>query len=256
MPPKQDDPRSRLERLKADRLRELCQKQAVESSGTKAVMINRLMACYISEPTTSCCISGSTGPSSKGKEREDECGVIVFTTTETATKPEMIEGAKRALEGVLEQEELSVNDDPLHVGNHRGLSLIHLPGEIASIKVRMAIVEAELGSTRDELASTREEAAVHLERTSFLETRIGDLTASLDAYKKIRHRFIDTYIKSKTPGMAAHTRKQIQEGNIAAHGGDAKSDADLYRDGKQRNDIKIFKELYGFYPAMVWTFSK
>jgi len=215
------------------------------------VMINRLIACDISEPTTSCYISGLSGLSSKGKDPKDKLGVFVFTTTKTARKPKMIEGAKHVLERVLNHTELSVNDNTLYVGNHSGLTLIHLPGEIASLKVRMAIVEAKPGSTWDEFASTREEAAVHLERTSSLETRIGDLTELLDAYKNICHQFIDTYMQSKTLRMAAHIRKQIQEGNTTAHGGDAKSDTDLYCDAKQGKDITILKVLYGFFPLMV-----
>ena len=166
----------------------------------------------------------------------------MFTTTKIATEPIMIKGAQQALEDVLEHEELFVKRDPLHVGNQRGLSLINLPGE-------MAIVKAELASTKMELASTKM-------RVFSLETRTGDLTASLGAYKKIRHRFIDTHARIKTANVSAHTRKQIQEGSAAAHGGDVKIDADLYREGKQRKDVEIFKDLYGILPQVVWSFSK
>lgn len=139
----------------------------------------------------------------------------------------MIEGAKQVLVGVLEHDELSVNEYTLHLGTHRGLSLIHLPGEMVSLKVRIAIVEAEHGSTWDELATTREEAPVHLVRRSSLETPIGDVREWLDVDKNIRHRFIDTYMQSKTLGMAAHIRKQIQEGNTTAYSCDAKSNMNL-----------------------------
>ena len=219
-------------------------------------MINRLSTCDISEPTPSGCLSGSSGVSSKGKEPKDECGVFVFTTNKTETKSKIIEGAKNALEGVLKHQELSVNEDTLHVGNHYGLSLIHLPCEIASLKVGMAIVEAELGSTWDELASTREEAVVHLERTSSLETRIGDITELSEAYKNICHWFIDTYMQSKTLGMPVHIRKQIQEGNTTAHNGEAKTDMDLFCDTKRGKDITLLKVLYGFFLLMVGTLSK
>jgi len=239
MPRKQENQRSRLEQLGVRELQELCKKQQVETSRTKAIMIDRLMASSTSETTAS---------SSKGKEAaslespDDMCGVIVFTTTDIGDEPTMIEGGQQALEDVLEHEEFYMELEPLHVGNTRGLSLIHLPRE-------MGIVKAEL-------ASTKMVVAAQGKRIFSLETRVGDLTKSLDSYKKIRHRFIDTYVRTITPGMSALATKQIKEGSAAAHGGDAKTDADLYRDGGGRDDLQMFKELYGFLPQVVWSFSK
>ncbi|PUU75126.1 hypothetical protein B9Z19DRAFT_921971, partial [Tuber borchii] len=219
-------------------LQGLCKEQRVDSSGTKNVMIERLNTRSLSKSTTL---------SSKGKEPaspenlEDTCGAIIVTTTKITNEPEMIEGVEQALKDVLLQEELYIEHEPLTVGNQRGISLIHLPREMAIVKT--------------ELADTKMHAAALAKRVFSLENQVKDLTLSSVEYKKIRHRFLTLYGEITTPELTPLARKQIKEGNAAAHGGDAKTDAELYRGGNERKDVKIFSELYGFIPQVVWVLT-
>ncbi|PUU76563.1 hypothetical protein B9Z19DRAFT_1194630 [Tuber borchii] len=231
MPPRQDKTRAELERLKLMELQELSEKNLVESSDTGATMIERLMACSQSE---------SMAPSGKGKEPatpeslDDTCGAIEVTTSGIRDQTSMIEEAHKALEDVPEEEELDVEYDPLTAGNRGGISWAAFPR-------RLEMFEAKLASIQMELDSTKMVVDEHGKRLSSLDTRIGDLSISADAYKNIRHNFIDMYVRSTTSGMATRTRKQTQEGKGAVHGGDAHVDANLYRDGQERNDFQYLK---------------
>ena len=248
MPPMQEE-KYRLEKLKLPELRDLCAEQDIDASGTRAVLIERLLACSISESTA------PSEKSEKGKEIapqggiEDKCGVIVVATTEIGDEPVMIAAGRKALEEVLKNDALYVEYNPTIVRNQGALSFFSLPRD-------MAIVKHELASTKTELVETKMTVETLGRRVISLEGRVQDLTISLPAYKKIRHRFIDTYVCSTAPGSSAHGRRQIQEGNAAAHGANAKTDAELYREGKPHSDIAIFEQLYGFLPQVVWTLSK
>ncbi|PUU72694.1 hypothetical protein B9Z19DRAFT_921555, partial [Tuber borchii] len=172
---------------------------------------------------------------------EDTCGAIILTATKITTEPEMIEGAEQALRDVLDQKELYIEHEPLTVGNQRGISLIHLPREMAIVKT--------------ELADTKMHATALEKRVFSLENQVRDLTISSVAYQQIRHRFLTRYGEITTPDLTPLARKQIQQGNAAAHGGDAKTDAELYRGSNERNDVDIFLDLYGFLPQVVWALT-
>ena len=54
----------------------------------------------------------------------------------------------------------------------------------------------------------------------------------------------------KREGGWAANQKLIKSGNIAAHGGDAITDASLYSDGT-RHDVGTYRELYCYGPSEI-----
>ena len=235
MPPK-------LERLRLAELQGLCQKQGIDGSGTRTDMIERLRACSLDESTT---LSVKGEVLATTKSMDDECAVILLTSTAVDDEPTMIQPGPEALEEAVKGD-LYAQYDRTTIGNQRALSFRSLPREMAIVKNRLTAIQ------------TRLDEVITLERrVNTLEEQVEILTTSSEGYREIRNRFMNVYARSMAPDLSAHARKAIWEGNQAAHGGDAKADADLYRPGaKARDDMEIFEELYGFLPPVVWTFSK
>ena len=74
--------------------------------------------------------------------------------------------------------------------------------------------------------------------------RIGNLELASEGYRKIRNRFINVYRRDILGHVNYQGYQQIGDGNNAAYGGDAVTDASLYTSGERR-DEDILIELYG-----------
>jgi hypothetical protein len=73
---------------------------------------------------------------------------------------------------------------------------------------------------------------------------IEQLKAASIGYRKIRHRFIDTFKRDVQGYNGPDGRKRIYDGNVAAHHGDLVTDALLYS-LRERDDMKTLEDLYG-----------
>ena len=239
-----------MEKLRLAELQGLCQKQGIDGSGTRTVIIERLRAFSLDE---SAALSVKGEVQATTESMDDEYTVILLTSTDIDNEPNMIRTGREALEEAI-KDDLYVKYDPTTVENQRALAFGSLPREMAIVKNKLATTETRLASTESRLV----EVTTLERRLRSLEEQVESLTISTEGYREIRNRFINVYARSTAPDLSAHARKEIWEGNQAAHGGDAKADADLYRPGatKTRIDIEIFDELYGFLPSLVWTFSK
>ncbi|RPA95267.1 hypothetical protein L873DRAFT_1813217 [Choiromyces venosus 120613-1] len=176
-------------------------------------------------------------------DNDDECTAIIVTTTEIAEDAVMISNLKKALNVVLDGDEIYVEHNPNPVvGNRCDLSLAALSREIQVMKQKF-IEQDKINALAEQTISS-------------LQKRLHHVSLSLHSYQEIRGRFIDSYYRDKcTPEITPHQKKTIAQGNAAAHGGDVKMDAESYRDGGGRTDIPIFKQLYGYVPHVIWSIT-
>lgn len=73
--------------------------------------------------------------------------------------------------------------------------------------------------------------------------------------RKIRHRYIEVYKRDILGIIDREGRKKLDEGSIAAHGGDAIADADLYTSG-ERNDEDVLIDIYGLNSDQISSLCK
>ena len=160
----------------------------------------------------------------------------------------MKEDAKDALGRALQSEELQIEDvkGKLVVGNRRGLNMA---ASLDAVQMEVDVLKATVASQGATIASQGATVAS-------LEERVVSLASSLDAYKRIRSRFISTYKRDKLGITTDEDQKIISEGNGRAHGGDAVVDAKLYEGMTRRRDPSAFKKLYGVTPGEIAYISE
>jgi hypothetical protein len=81
-------------------------------------------------------------------------------------------------------------------------------------------------------------------RITDLEHHVQVLNLASEGYRKIRHRFLEVYHRDILNDVDGRGREKINQGNEAAHYGDAVTDASLYT-SYERNDEIVIAELYG-----------
>jgi len=88
-----------------------------------------------------------------------------------------------------------------------------------------------------------------------VEKTIADLQKGSEGFENLRHRFISTYKRDKMQEeLLPHEYNWIDDGNIAAHSGNCKYDANLYfRGNRPRKDFKVYNSIYGLPPGVVIT---
>jgi len=116
----------------------------------------------------------------------------------------------------------------------------------------------EVKSLRAEISSLREQVGMHKITITSLQGQVTNLTLSVPAYAAIRHRFLVNYKQTQMGIMNGVDQRYIYDRNSIAHGSDVKADAELYREAAlhQRDDITVFRSLYGCIPLTIWSISK
>ena len=167
----------------------------------------------------------------------------------------MKEDAKDALGRALQSEELQIEDvkGKLVVGNRRGLNMA---ASLDAVQMEVDVLKATVASQGATIASQGATIASQGATVASLEERVVSLASSLDAYKRIRSRFISTYKRDKLGITTDEDQKIISEGNGRAHGGDAVVDAKLYEGMTRRRDPSAFKKLYGVTPGEIAYISE
>jgi uncharacterized coiled-coil protein SlyX len=140
----------------------------------------------------------------------------------------------------------------LVVGNRRGLNLAR---QLAAQNTKIAALDTEIAALDTEIAAQDTKIAALQTRTASLEGQVAGLTASVDAYKSVRNRFISTYRRDVLKNDTDADRRIIAAGSASAHGGDAVADALLYKHGA-RSDYHIYTKLYGIDPRSLETISE
>lgn len=242
----------RFDKLKVGQLRLLCLERGLSDDGLKLDLVKRLTSW------------------SKGKQRQDrtpcpgapptpesldtcECQAIVVAEAEIGDDEHIISSAKKNLSEILKNDGLSVDRSTptLTVANSHGHTWAAALHEVKSLR-------AETSSLRAETSSLREVAGMHEITITSLQVQVTNLTLSVQAYAAIRHRFLVNYKQTQMGIMEGVDQRYIYDGNSIAHGGDVKADAELYREAAlhQRDDITVFRSLYGCIPLTIWSICK
>ena len=168
----------------------------------------------------------------------------------------MPSGGRRPLERALGEDELLVSEVSHGrghaVGNRRGLRYAEMSELFREMKSDFAIFKAETKAF-----STALEADICALKADVyaLQYRTGLMGRSLETYRRLRWRFICTFIRDKLQGEVSDN-SLITDGNAMAYGGDAAVDADLF-EGNTRTafEHRAFELLYGLAPAVVRLLS-
>jgi hypothetical protein len=91
-------------------------------------------------------------------------------------------------------------------------------------------------SSPTKISSLEQEVTSQNAKVSSLQDRVEGLTCSLNAYKILRNRFI------QTKQVRHRDCRVISDGNNWAHGGDASVDAQLYTELSGRRDFNAFEK--------------
>ena len=157
-------------------------------------------------------------------------------------------------------------EDTLVYGNSLGHKLLEdheaLKAEIARAAAHrdwmtrdLAETKRGLAETNRKLAGTERDLTVWKARSTALEARQGVQGRAIEGYLKIRNRFIDTFRRDILSMRNAQGRQNIEAGNMAAHDGDAITDAILFTSG-DRSDTFIFPLIYGISAEQVLELGK
>ena len=197
-------------------------------------------------------------PEDHTSELEDDgiCDSILVATTEIGPDDMMLSGGRQSLEQALEKDELLVSEvsyGRVHaVGNRRGLRYAEMSELFREIKGDFALfkVEAKAKTTALEADVCALKADVYA-----LQNRAGLMGHSFEAYKRLRWRFIHTFIRDNLKDEVSDN-SLITGGNAVVHGGDAVVDADLF-EGNTRSapEHRAFELLYGLAPVVVRSLS-
>jgi hypothetical protein len=116
------------------------------------------------------------------------------------------------------------------------------------MKERMKRLEDKLTkettSRQNEIAGLQNEIAGLQHHVTDLQHHVKDLKLASEGYRRIRNRFINVYRRDVLGHVTHQEYQQISDGNNAAHGGDAVTDASLYTSG-ERHDEDVLIKLYG-----------
>jgi hypothetical protein len=123
-------------------------------------------------------------------------------------------------------------------GNQSGRELLE---ERHDMKERMKRLEDKL--TKETTSRQNENADLQHENAD-LQHHVKDLKLASEGYRRIRNRFINVYCRDVLGHVTHQEYQQISDGNNAAHGGDAVTDASLYTSG-ERHDEGVLIKLYG-----------
>lgn len=161
---------------------------------------------------------------------------ILFEQSIAGSQDDPEEAIRNILPREVESVEMGDVEEPLTYGNPKGLSLLD----------RIAIFEREGKATKASLEREILKTERMTLRLSTVETQNQGLIRSSEGYMHIRRRFIENYKKS-TNITKSRKSSAIQQGNIAAHHGDATTDAILF-EKESRNDETVYVQLYGLSP--------
>ncbi|KAI9761808.1 MAG: hypothetical protein M1840_001688 [Geoglossum simile] len=208
-----------------------------------------------------------TGRSSTASNRDDaDVQIIGYDRIPGKPDTDIRAAAQGVFDKVLESGTYYQVEDTLVYGNPKGHSLLEdheaLRAEIARAAAQRGRMTQDLAEmkqgwaeTNQRLTGTERDLAVWKARSTALEARQGVQGRAIEGYLMIRNRFIDTFRRDIVSTRNAQGRQNIEAGNIAAHDGDAVTDATLFTSG-DRTDVFVFHKLYGTSAEQVLELDK
>jgi prophage DNA circulation protein len=126
-------------------------------------------------------------------------------------------------------------------GNQLGRELLEDRNDLREMMKRL---ENKVTGLQNEVGGLQNEVGGLQNKVGGLQNEVKDLKLASEGYRKIRNRFINVYRRNVLGHATPQLCQQISDGNNAAHGGDAVTDASLYTSG-ERHDENVLVELYG-----------
>jgi len=208
---------------------------------------NRTTLCKLLDKHSKNAAASAPHDEEPSAESDTECDVVLAARVDIGGEEEMRQSGKDALQQELVTQELEVEEaaGKLVVGNRRGLSLA---GRLAALEMKNTVQDVINASLQEEVA------ALKTDITS-LHGQVAGLTASVEAYKAVRNRFISSYKRDVLKSDTDCDSRIIASGNLSVHGGDAVADALLYEHGA-RSDYHVYKKLYGIDPWVIGEISE
>ena len=111
-------------------------------------------------------------------------------------------------------------------------------------------IEQELLALKESFRAAEEKRDVERDNLMNLVEMLQQGNTTL---MEMRNRFLSVFKRDKTTSqLDTLDRGWISSGNVIAHAGSSKFDSTLYNK-KGRQDIGVYKQLYGLHPAIVAT---
>ncbi len=169
--------------------------------------------------------------------------IIAYENTRLRRDQEVFGAADEMVKKTLQSSEYDQDDEKVVFENEAGRALLE---EITESMNNLFRVTSKIKALENDVKSLRQH-----EKT--LQVKLSLLTNQYREYLCIRERFLDTF---KRDILKNKSDQNIKAGNsVAVHGGDAVTDAYLYRSGK-RQDERIFVKIYGLTAAQVEQLCK
>jgi uncharacterized protein (DUF3084 family) len=127
--------------------------------------------------------------------------------------------------------------------------------QMAKMNTQTAKMNTQMAKMDTQMAKMDTQMADHQAQIADLQDRVEILATDVEGYHGIRHRFTDTHRRDVPRNVTEQESIRINEGNIAAHEGDAIIDAMLYIT-HQRDDEDVLISLYGLTADQIWFLSK
>jgi hypothetical protein len=145
------------------------------------------------------------------------------------------------LDSALESANYGQAGGRLTYGNELGRELLEDRHNMKEIMKRLDAEQKEMKTQQKEMKT---QIADLQHQNADLQRHVEDLKLASEGYRKIRNRFINVYRQDVLRDVSHQEYQQIGDGNNAAHGGDAVTDASLYTSW-ERHDEDVFIQLYG-----------
>lgn len=164
--------------------------------------------------------------------------------------------ARDTLYNALENATYGQTGDRLVYGNRLGLEFIEERGKqnarFDSLEATLSILRADITALK---IQHENELQYHKDELQYHKHEIQCLKLASDGYIKIRQRFLDVFRRDVLKDKSGQSTSSINAGNIAAHGGDAVTDARIFESGihKDNGPMTI---IYGLDPIQVLLLGK
>jgi len=135
-------------------------------------------------------------------------------------------------------------------GEISDLLVERLRGPCVDLATRVEFAEKAMALGKKRRESLDKDIAENQLRLNSLEESVGRMTASMGTYHFARNRFLTTF-KDKLGRATEADLRIIAEGEFIPEGGDAATDAMLYKGINGRRDFTTFQKLYGLQPETV-----
>ena len=230
------------------KLREECKALGLSTGGNRAQISERLKAHKAQAPTGDCTRPGC-----------EHVNSIIVNPIEYQDDDGMVTEARVALRTASENDEIQPESirGSIFVGNQEGLRFAEQYSKTEAIEQELLALKESFRAAEEKRDAEREKRDAERDNLMNLVDNLTNLVEMLQqgntTLMEMRNRFISTFKRDKTTSqLDLLDRGWISSGNVIAHAGSSKFDSTLYNN-KGRQDIGVYKQLYGLHPAIVAT---